>query len=304
MTFIVFLNELSFPSGAVDEAAAEIATLELAKTLQHLRRIHSSTALHSSVPLGSIPLGDDQWLGTVMARSHNRDEWRLLRGFENRAPFRVDLGEAFGLEAEYRHKNILADGLGLSHTVGTLSVSFADEDWLVSTVPLHRMSLNEDGVMDEQLVHVHHASTAVHIAEQQESLRRMPGEQVRDGEELWARRGEIFPHLLFLPRTEDQLRSFKAGEVRLASVSHALMDLEIAAGRWQTEDAVMPTFLTRTTPEAEQRSKLFYFDDLSGERRCFNWHSRYTPGAGRIHFWCDRSKGQLSIAHVGEKVPS
>ncbi|KFE34651.1 hypothetical protein [Thioclava atlantica] len=304
MTFIAFLNELSFPSGAVEEEAAEAAVLGLAKTLQSLRRIHSSAALHSSVPLASIPLGDEQWLGTVMAKGRSRDEWRLLRGFENRAPFRVELGEAFGLEAEYRHNDVLADGLGLSHTVGTLGVSFATEPWLVPTVPLHRISLDKDGECDEQIVRVHHAATPAHVSGHDEWLRRMPGEHVRDGEELWARRAEIFPHLLFLPRTEAHLRALKAGEIHLASAQHALMDLEIAAARWKIKDAAMPTFLTKTTPEGEQRSKLFYFDDLSGVQRCFDWHSRYTPGAGRIHFWCDRSSGRLTIAHVGEKVPS
>lgn len=302
MAFIAFLNELSFPIGAVDEEGAEAAVLGLAKTLQSLRRIHSSAALHSSVPLASIPLGDDQWLGPVMAKGRSRDEWRFLRGFENRAPFRVELGDAFGLEAEYRHNGVLADGLGLSHTVGTLGVSFANEPWLVPNVALHRISFDDNGECDEQVVQVHHAATPAHVTGHDEWLRRMPGEQVRDGEELWSRRAEIFPHLLFLPRTEPHLRAFKAGEIHLASAQHALMDLEIAAARWKTDAAAMPTFLTKVTPEGEQRSKLFNFDDLSGVQRCFDWHSRYTPGAGRVHFWCDRSSGRLTIAHVGEKV--
>lgn len=303
MTFIAFLNELSFPTGAVDAEAAEAAVFGLAKTLQSLRRVQSRAALHSSVPLASIPLGDGRWLGTVMAEGGSRDEWRFLRAFENRAPFRVDLGAAFGLEAEYRLGNALAEGLGLSHSVGTLSVSFANEPWLVPTVPLHRMSLDEDGEFDEQVVEVHHAATPAHVIGHEEWLRRKPAEQVRDGDELWAQRAEIFPHLRFLPRTEAHLRAFRAGEVRLASARHALMDLEIATARWNTKDTAMPAFLTKTTPEKEQRSKLFHFDDLSGVERCFDWHSRYTPGAGRVHFWCDRSSGRLTIAHVGEKVP-
>lgn len=304
MTFIAFLNELSFPVGDVDAEAAEAAVLGLVKTLQSLRRIQSSAALHSSVPLASIPLGDKRWLGTVMAEGRSRDEWRFLRSFENRAPFRVNLGEAFGLESEYHHDDVLAEGLGLSHSVGTLGVSFANEPWLVPTVPLRRISLDENGGFDEQDVQVHHAATPTHVTGHEEWLRRMPSEQVRDGDELWARRAEIFPHLLFLPRTEAHLRAFKVGEICLASARHALMDLEIAAARWNTKDAAMPTFLTKTTPEKEQRSKLFYFNDLSGVERCFDWHSRYTPGAGRVHFWCDRSSGRLTIAHVGEKVPS
>src|ERR1700743_1477595 len=125
MTFIAFLNELSFPAGAVDAEAAEAAILGLAKTLQSLRRIQSSAALHSSLTLASLPPGNGGWLGTVMAEGGSRDEWRFLRGFENRAPFRVDLGAAFGLEAEYHYGDALAEGLGLSHSVGTLGVSFA-----------------------------------------------------------------------------------------------------------------------------------------------------------------------------------
>ncbi|WP_049735835.1 hypothetical protein [Rhizobium ecuadorense] len=303
MTFIAFLNELSFPQGQVDQNAAEASVVGLVKTLQALRRVQPSTALHSSVSLASIPIGADNWLGQIMATGRNRDEWRFLRGFENRAPFRVGLGETFAMDSEYHFGNQPAEGLGLSHAVGTLSVSFANNPWIAPTVELRRIFLSDDGDCEGEMVEVSHASTADHIAAHDNWLRRMPLERVRDGDELWVRREEIFPHLRFLPRTEAYIRSFKAGEVRFTAAGRTLMDLEVATSRWNTTQSPMPTWLTLTSAEAEQRSKKFNFDDLDGVERCFDWHARYTPGAGRIHFWCDRANGLLMIGHVGEKVP-
>jgi hypothetical protein len=81
------------------------------------------------------------------------------------------------------------------------------------------------------------------------------------------------------------------------------MDLELAIAKWIIEDAPLPTFRTKVTPEHQQRRKKFIFKDLSGTARYFDLHSRYTPGAGRVHLWCDRTNGFATIAHVGEKVP-
>ncbi len=302
MTFVAFLNELSFPVGEVNPDDAEAKVVTLAKTLQSLRRVQSSTVLHSSVSLASIPIGDT-WLGQVMAERRSRDEWRLLRGFENRAPFRVDLGETFAMDSEYLYEDKSAEGLGLSHAVNTLSVSFASAPWTTSTIELRRIFLSDDGDCKEETIKVNHASTVDHITSHDDWLRRRPLESVSNGDDLWGLRGKLFPHLRFLPRTEAQIRTFKTGEVRFEAASRTLMDLEVAASRWNKVESPMPSWLTLTSAEAGQRSNLFYFSDLDGVERCFDWHARYTPGAGRVHFWCDRAKGLVVIGHIGEKVP-
>jgi hypothetical protein len=212
MTFLAFLNELSFPNGEIDEYVAQAAVVGLVRTLQSLRKVQPSAALHSSVPLTAVPLGDGAWLGALMARSADlRDEWRFLRGFENRAPFRVGLGDSFGLESEYRFRGALAEGLGLSHAVGTLAVSFASDPWLTPAIELERIYLGDAGESEEERVEVKHAALTAHIETLDEWLRRAPLAQVENGEQLWGRREEIFPHLNSYRKSKDKFVASKLG---------------------------------------------------------------------------------------------
>jgi hypothetical protein len=56
------------------------------------------------------------------------------------------------------------------------------------------------------------------------------------------------------------------------------------------------------TPEAEQRKRLCMFVDLDGIERLFDWHARFTPGAGRIHLRLVPEEGKARIAHIGLKL--
>lgn len=303
MTFIAFLNELSFPIGPLDEAAARESAKGLIDTLRKLRQLHANAALHSSSPLTQIQMGEGVWLGSLLGDAQYRDEWRFLRGFENRAPFRVGLGETYAMDCEYRFQGTTAEGLGIAHTVGTLGVSFGFDPWLQPVVELERTYLLENGDTEQQMVEVQHASLPSHLVTHEEWLRRQPLSAIADGDELWVERDTLFPHLRFLPRSEAQIREFKAGELRFLSAASAMMDLELAVAGWDTVADAQPNFLSKTTPEHEMRRKKFKFPDLSGTERYFDMHSRYTPGAGRVHFWLDRANGQAQVAHVGEKVP-
>lgn len=303
MTFVAFLNELSYPDANLDEPALQQAIAGLVATLQALRKVQGSAALHSSVALANIPIGDDRWLGPYLSAGSLRDEWRYLRGFENRAPFRLGLGEAFGLDSEYQFEGERAEGLGLGHAVGTLAISFHAERWSGPLLSLDRIYLQADGEVDQDVVQVEHASTAAHITSHDDWLRRAPLGAMGDGNQLWETRQELFPHLWFLPRVEAQIRSLKAGEVRLSTAANALMDIEVAVSRWDTADGPLPPFLSHVSPEHQQRAEKFKFEDLDGVDRYFDLHSRFTPGAGRVHMWCDRAKQRAVIAHVGDKVP-
>jgi len=303
MTFIAFLNELSFPTGPLDQAVARESAKGLIDTLRALRRVHSSAALHSSSPLTQIQFGEGVWLSSLFSDAQYRDEWRFLRGFENRSPFRVGLGETFGMDTEYRFQGIPAEGLGLAHVVGTLGISFCLGPWLQPMVELDRTYFLEDGNHAQEDVQVHHASSSENLVTHDEWLRRQPLSAIADGRELWEKRDKLFPNLRFLPRTEVQIRLFKAGELRFLSAANALMDLELAVASWDAVVDAQPKFLSKITPEGETRRKKFKFLDLSGDERYFDMHSRYTPGAGRVHFWLDRAQRQAQIAHIGEKVP-
>lgn len=39
-----------------------------------------------------------------------------------------------------------------------------------------------------------------------------------------------------------------------------------------------------------------------GQVRNCSWHSRFTPGAGRIHFYYDENKKIFYVGYIGEKI--
>lgn len=303
MTFVTFLNELSFPEGQVSDEEAIAAFVGLVRTFKVLKKIHSEIALHSSVPIADIPLGGGKWLGPVMSGGAARDDWRYIRGVQNRSPFTVGIGKAFGMETEYQHGGRTAEGLGLSHTLATLAVSFPFHGWLQPSLEIQRLHMNDKGQIGEESVLVIHAADPEHVAASEDWIKSAPLAGVTDGDDLWMRRKELFPHLKFLPRVKSQLSTFKSGDILLRSAGSALMELELAVADWKPAETRFPAFRTKVTPEGETRARLFEFKDLAGVERVFDLHSRYTPGAGRVHLWCDRADGTATIAHVGEKVP-
>ncbi len=303
MAFVVFLNELSFPSGRLNVHDPVSIVVGLVQTLRTLKAVHADIALHSSVLIPNIPLGEGAWLGPVMSAGEARDDWRYLRSVQNRSPFTADLVNPVGGETEYQFSGVTAVGLGLSHAMGALAISLPIDGWLQSTIEIQRLHLGTTGKIDEETVSVFHVASPEHVATNEEWIRSTGITNVLNGDDMWDRREELFPHLKFLPRVEAQLHTLKAGDVLLASAGTALMDLELALSTWNRTDEKYPAFRTKVSQEGETRSRLCRWKDLEGVERDFDLHSRYTPGAGRVHFWCDRRDGTATIGHVGEKIP-
>lgn len=91
--------------------------------------------------------------------------------------------------------------------------------------------------------------------------------------------------------------------VAVEQIYYRLRDLERVAA-----NSIVPIstsiFKYKTTPESETRSRLpemfVKFED--GETRHCSWHSRFTPGAGRIHFYYDESEKIFYVGYIGEKL--
>lgn len=113
---------------------------------------------------------------------------------------------------------------------------------------------------------------------------------------------DLFPHLDFAKQALDQLKNIK-DSTAIEQIYLRLWDLERVA-----TNSIVPIspsiFRYKTTPESETRSRLpemnVLFED-SKTRNC-SWHSRFTPGAGRIHFYYDENKKIFYIGYIGEKI--
>lgn len=138
-----------------------------------------------------------------------------------------------------------------------------------------------------------------------EVLRSRGNLNVWSYEELWKRRGELFPHLSFCPSVENDLDSLE--KVYLAQILRKLAELECyyvehGNGRFQ------PELLTKTTMESKATMEKYEawhtFTDEGGEAYVASWHMRFTGIPGRIFFIPQYKEVGMLVCYIGRKLPN
>ncbi len=127
-----------------------------------------------------------------------------------------------------------------------------------------------------------------------------------DGLELWSRREELFPHLIFCSHLNKQLENLKSGDPMLRQVERRLSELENYCKIWISVSFNRDSLKSKATPESDSRLNQFgqklTFRCPDGEKRRFSWHVRMTPGAWRLYFFVDLEPGNLIIGYIGSKI--
>ncbi|WP_433499697.1 hypothetical protein ACQP1K_05060 [Sphaerimonospora sp. CA-214678] len=305
MPVMLFFNELSVTLTAspqqIDKTMAEF--VDLVRTIHRWRR---DAALVTAVPLKSLELAPgysiQQW---IAADGANRDRWRLIRAVQNRAPYRSLIPDDADSDVEYRHDDNRAEGIGTAHLLGGLAISLPSETkWDSPWVTADRTMLAEDEYgsvsLHEDTVEVRHAATRSHIELHKNWVQETGRDGLGSGVAIWENRSLHFPHLTFLPRVEDDLRSLRQDWVR--SVSGLLLRVQDAVAEWNEGNAALPSWRTKVSQEFEGRERLCQFVDLDGVSRVFEWHARFTPGAGRLHFRLVAEDRTARVAYIGLKL--
>lgn len=299
MRLITVLNELSHPTDELSDEQAKATVGTLIGVLKALKKIRPQLELHSDAPLPSINLGRHRTLASLRASPSTLEEWQFLRGLNNRA---FDMNaEVQDLSIDYEYNGTPCVGLGLAHALESLAVSFAGEQWDRTAIELLCRELDPTGEINSSTVTARHAASTSNVTALHTWLNTVPLVYAADGMELWNNRENHFPSLRFLPRTQEQLISLQNGSSALAPVNERLWQLQSAAHNWAA-NAPLPVFLSKVTPEYEQRRNRCYFESLASGEQLFDLHARYTPGAGRIHFWCNTANRTIEVAHIGEKL--
>lgn len=300
MKFLSFLNELSHPEGDLSDEQVKQGVRALISSLRELKRIRPELELHSSVPIAHIPLGGGRTLASLRSDSETRDEWRFIRALDNRA---FDLNsEISDLNFEHELHGRPCIGLGLANIFDSIAISFCSPEWNTHSIEILCRELQEDGEFTESQVSVHHISNTENIEQIRDWCSTISFEQAQSGQELWDNKAFLFPLLRFLDRTEDQISSLLTGTAELHAVCDKLSKLQTAAREWDTSREALPKFRSHVTPEHTRRKNFCFFNNISGDRECFDLHARFTPGAGRIHIWCNSPEGTIEIAHIGQKL--
>ncbi len=211
-------------------------------------------------------------------------------------------------EQDFLFQERQAPGLGGAWLLGGIALSFASsEDWARSVVPLTHRWLAANEELETDLVEVCHVSHSGH-AEQHQSWLLEKARKVRDGEDLWQRRVELFPALDFCTGAGNHLRHLRSGELLLAAAAKRLFDLAEYFYDWDSgpfkPDAIPARISPESQPTLEQYAEVRTFLCPDGVERLFSWHARLTPGDWRIYFFPERNTRRGIIGFVGPHLPT
>ena len=205
--------------------------------------------------------------------------------------------------------NVPCKGLGLAceQVTNSVAISFTHEKW---TAPTYWVSIT---VLDDEAEPESFLSETRNICNQQQcqthkdSLIKRKAFLAQTGYELWLKRNELFPNLKFCEGVKAQMKSLKNATSELEQVIIKLCELQSVASRCTIEKGIQESdFTSKVSYESRQREKdlrdRLTFLCPDGKNHLCSWHARYTPGAGRIHFYSVESDKVFYIAYIGPKI--
>lgn len=214
-----------------------------------------------------------------------------------------------GLEDKYNvldfsYNRMPCKGLGWASEAmeNSIALGFKQEGvWDDKSYNVNINLLDEDGNEQSLTSECKHVTSSDGIENQRDFLLQkihIP----TNGKVLVKRSEKLFPYLRFAKQALNQLDKIR-DSVIIQQIYWRLLDLERVAAN--SNLPILPEkFKYKTTPESEQRSRLPQLKILfaDGETRTCSWHSRFTPGAGRIHFCPDEPKQTFYVGYIGEKI--
>jgi hypothetical protein len=240
-------------------------------------------------------------IGELRATGARDDAVFLLR-LAQKTPLLTDLGpettgRLLGIEA-VDVTQPYGDALVLCAQIGGIAVSLPLlAVWDNSTLTLTFAELLDSGEIEEapetidNLARLSH-STPILDRDRQRYLNEVTPLSI------WKDRGRLFPHLLFSPDVEAQLRDLNP---RLFdTVINRLADLDVAAQEWRKIGGPVPPWRSKVSPESasvmsdRNLREARRFRSVSGESAIFEWHARFGR-KGRIHLRFDSATTSIEI---------
>ena len=317
MSFDFILNELSYRALAKDVYEAKVLMDQFVKTLSELRKATKTLPYVPSVRV------DHSFLYAQLAPNYNVAQWRddaevdsitrgLFKSLVGRGPYLRDLPlevtDDFPTVYEYSFDGTPCQGLGYTHLLRGFGVSLGTEScWKESSLTIAGRYLSEDDD-NEFVTGVPHASALAHVTANAALISERVAENlvpVTSSNELWAALPALFPNLRFVAEVEDQLGLLDHRQ-HIPGVRSSLAALNDYAARWAASASEFShKEMAGVTPESGGRIR-DYREQMTfawaGNNRLFQFHGRFTPGAGRIHMWPDLARRELIIGYIGTKI--
>lgn len=299
-----YFNELS-ANGSIQEDSLPAVLRTLYECIERLRESHvSSICIDKNI--GLYQLTTKRWFLDVLDDKTIVDDdmkTLFLDMMTTVEPPTSDTEDECLVQTTCNGENCVGLGLASEEINNTFAVSLSSTGWDETSYQLLlQRLLYENGDLVEQNVETscRNVSTTVHIDAMASFFVPIP----LSGRELLMRLSELFPHLVFSSKAKGQIKR-NHDRPSIEQIYLKLQDINSAAQKLNNGVLRKELFHYKASPEHEQRGQLpemdILFDD--GITRHCEWHLRYTPGCGRIHFSADNGDGQtIYVGHVDGKL--
>ena len=244
-----------------------------------------------------------------LRRSGHRDEYKLLAKLSIKAPLLHDVEERLADRFRACEEKTLQpdDGatLVLCAIADWIAVGFPSEPtWDRDRISIRFDELLPDETIEEASEEIDQLTRSAHAGpiHDRHRERLLAGS---DPAALWENRKRVFPHLVFGPGVEDDLKS----QAHLFStIVGKLKDLDRFARKWRDVGGSRPPWKTTVTPESTEKMKspsfraTRRFRSNRGTMEIFEWHAHF-GNSGRIHLRFDPDSGEVEIGYIGPHLP-
>lgn len=237
----------------------------------------------------------------------SREEKTYLRSLVNRGVLLDDLQFLESqLYVDYRGKKFSSVGCLAAYEWGDLAISLSsDELWMKEYIRGNYITIETD----EQEVCIKNCSTKAHvdglILEQRQEVKV----QISSGKEVWDKREELFPHLVFCENVKKQLEEVEIS-IHIKAIIERIQILEDYFATYEgTFNKEKVGYGCRYESESVQNDAKLRrqrkFKTPYGNEEYFYWHISF-PGdyPGRIHFRPDAEHNVGIIGYVGKHLPT
>lgn len=207
--------------------------------------------------------------------------------------------------------NISCIGLGVGWILETLCISFLSHDrWKQTLIKLSRYYIDEEGNEHNDLVTSKNISIPDHLLIHQEWVDNIRKIQIAKSRDLWERRVELFPHLIFCGEVEKQFSQIGRQSKYFDQIIEKLKGLnkfagDYAKGKNRYSDQEFKQYGLNVSGESISTMSKYgnyrRFRLPEGGRESFEKHIK--AGDLRFHFFINQRENKIYVGYIGAHLP-
>lgn len=206
------------------------------------------------------------------------------------------------------YKEVNAVGCAIAYEEESYVVSFKNHDlWKRNQIAGKYYLLEENSLYEDAAVN--NISCLEHLSGLEVERKNQAVQMITSGQDLWEKREELYPHLVFCERVKIQLYQ-DTERIHIQGIMNKLERLEEYFSSFDGNfDYKLLGHRARCESESVENNpdlrEMRRFQTPYGDSRYFFWHISFSGKyPGRIHFLPDGENRVCIIGHIGHHLPT